>query len=61
MRELAMRGSDLEGRPVAGPSKFLVPISVLSIKECESLIRLSVCKFSELLDLLSLLLTFDHL
>ena len=60
MRELAMRGSDIEGRPVAGPSKFLVPISVLSIKECESLIRLSVCKFNEMLDLLSLLLTFVH-
>jgi len=45
MRDLAMRGSDLEGRPIAGPSKFLVPISVLSLKECESLIRVSVCKF----------------
>jgi len=60
MRELAMRGSDLEGRPVAGPSKFLVPISVLSLKECESLIRISVCQFNEMLGLSSLLLTFVY-
>lgn len=39
MRGLATRGSDLEGHPVAGPSRISVPISVLSVKECESLVR----------------------
>ncbi|KAJ3564336.1 hypothetical protein NP233_g8356 [Leucocoprinus birnbaumii] len=41
MRESAMRGSNAEGQPIAGPSKITVPVSVLSIKECESLIRVS--------------------
>jgi hypothetical protein len=44
MRDLAMRGSDAEGRPVAGPSRISVPISVLSLTECESLIRACVCQ-----------------
>ncbi|KXN85228.1 hypothetical protein AN958_11503 [Leucoagaricus sp. SymC.cos] len=42
MRGVAMRGTDLEGHPVAGPSQVSVPISVLSLKEFESIIRICV-------------------
>lgn len=40
MRRLALKSADTEG--VAGPSKISVPISVLSVKECEALVRACV-------------------
>lgn len=56
MRELAMKGSDAEGKVVAGPSRISVPISVLSVKECEALVRVCVREwFSLVLNLTDVL------
>lgn len=50
VRELeAMRGlamTDSESQAIAGPSKISVPISVLSIKECEALVRICVSEMA---------------
>jgi hypothetical protein len=45
MRGLALKGTDDEGQAVAGPSKVSVPINVLSLKECEALLRACVSQF----------------
>jgi hypothetical protein len=42
MRGRALKGTDDEGQAVAGPSKVSVPINVLSLKECEALLRACV-------------------